>query len=56
MATFWISIVVVVLIIVGVSVLVGSALSRPREPMSKHQRMLALKASGAFKHRKSNRE
>jgi hypothetical protein len=56
MATFWIAIVVVVLIIVGVSVLVGSALSRPREPMSKHQRMMALKASGALKHRKSNRE
>lgn len=56
MTMFWISIVVVVLVIVGVSVLVGSALSRPRDPMTKHQRMMALKASGALRHRKSNRE
>ena len=53
---FWISIVVVVVVIVGVSVAVGSALSRPRDPMTKHQRMMALKASGALRHRKSNRD
>jgi hypothetical protein len=47
---------VAVLAIVGISVLVGRSLSRPRgESMTRHERMLALKASGALKHRKSNR-
>jgi hypothetical protein len=55
--SFWIWILLVVAVIVGVSVLVGRSLSRPRgEPMSRHDRMMALKASGALKHRKSNRE
>jgi hypothetical protein len=53
--TFWIWIIVVVLGIIGISVLVGRSLSRPKgEPMTKHQRMMALKASGALRHRKSN--
>lgn len=53
---FWFWIAIVVLVIVGLSVLAGRMLSRPRgEPMSRRQQMTALKASGAFKHRKSNR-
>jgi hypothetical protein len=53
--TFWIWIIVVVLGIIGISVLVGRSLSRPKgEPMTKHQRMMALKTSGALRHRKSN--
>lgn len=52
-------------IIIGGSVLVGMALNkanRPRQrgrdgvaPMSRAEKMDALKASGALKHRKSNR-
>lgn len=53
---FWVWITVLVLAIVGVSVVVGRALSKPRESLSRHERMTALKASGALKHRKSNRE
>lgn len=55
---FWIVIVLVVLAIIGVSVLAGRALSKPKAPMSSDQqaRMTALKASGALKHRKSNRD
>jgi uncharacterized membrane protein len=53
---FWVWITVIVLAIVGVSVVVGRALSKPRaEPLSRHDQMTALKASGALKHRKSNR-
>ena len=48
MSMFWIVIVVVVLGIVAVSVLVGRSLSKPRAPMDKHDRMMALKASGAL--------
>ncbi len=54
--TFWIWIVVLVLGIIGLSVLIGRSLSRPRDPLTKHQRMMALKASGALRHRKSNRD
>ena len=54
--SFWLWIGAVVLVIVGVSVFVGRALSRPQAAATKDQRMLALKASGAFKHRKSNRD
>lgn len=53
--SFWLWIGVVVLGIIGLSVLIGRSLSRPRAPVTKDQRMLALKSSGAFKHRKSNR-
>jgi hypothetical protein len=57
MTSFWIWIVIVVLGIVGISVLVGRALSRPGVgSASRHDRMMALKASGALKHRKSNRD
>lgn len=56
MTGFWIGIVVVVLIIVGSSVLVGKMLSKPKQmPLSRNAEMNALKASGALKHRKSNR-
>jgi len=54
---FWVWIAIFVLLIVGASVLVGRSLSRPRgEPLSRHEKMTALKASGALKHRKSNRD
>ncbi len=54
---FWFWIALLVLVIVGASVFVGRALSRPpRNPMSREERMTALKASGALKYRKSNRE
>lgn len=58
MTGFWIGIVVVVLVIVGASVLVGKALSKPKGVTSKdrHAEMTALKASGALKYRKSNRD
>ncbi|MGD9968162.1 MAG: hypothetical protein AB7T59_16705 [Hyphomonadaceae bacterium] len=54
---FWVWIAVVVVAIIGLSVFVGKSLSRPRgEPLSQHERITALKASGALKHRKSNRD
>lgn len=58
MTGFWIAIVIVVLAIVGVSVVVGKALSKPKGVTSKSRRaeMTALKASGALKYRKSNRD
>ena len=41
---FWFWIAIVVLVIVGLSVLAGRMLSRPRgEPMSRRQQMTALK-------------
>jgi hypothetical protein len=47
---------VVVLAIVAISVLVGRALSKPKQLSSDRQaQMTALKASGALRHRKSNR-
>lgn len=56
MTGFWIGITVTILIIVGASVLLGKMLSKPRrQPMNRDQQMTALKASGALKHRKSNR-
>jgi len=55
--SFWIGILIAMGIVIGASVLVGKVLSRPRgQPMSRHQQMTALKASGALKHRKSNRD
>jgi len=57
MTMFWIVIAVTVLVVVGGSVLIGRNLSRPKDqPLSKHERMTALKASGALRHRKSNRD
>lgn len=53
---FWVWIAILVLAIVGVSVLVGRSLSKPpREPLSRHDQMTALKASGALKNRKESR-
>ena len=57
MTGFWIGIVIVVAAIVGVSVLVGKMLSKPKGvgAPDRHTQMTALKASGALRHRKSNR-
>lgn len=56
MTGFWIGITVTILIVIGASVLIGKVLSKPpRQPMNRDQQMNALKASGALKHRKSNR-
>lgn len=53
---FWVWTGLTLLVIVGLSVFVGKALSKPKgEPMSRHEKMTALKASGALGHRKSNR-
>lgn len=57
MTGFWIAIVIVVLTIVGVSVLVGKALNKPKGVSGdRDAQMTALKASGALKYRKSNRD
>ncbi len=54
---FWIWILVLVVAVVGISVLIGKSLSKPRDqPLTREERMTALKASGALRHRKSNRE
>jgi hypothetical protein len=57
MTGFWIAIVLVTLAIVGVSVVVGKTLGRPKGAASsdRQAQMTALKASGALKYRKSNR-
>jgi len=56
MTMFWVWIVIIVLVIVGASVLIGKMLSRPADrPVSRQDRITALKASGALRHRKSNR-
>lgn len=54
---FWLGVLVLFAIVIGTSVVVGKMLSRPRsrEGGGRHQHMMALKASGALKHRKSNR-
>jgi hypothetical protein len=55
---FWFGILVTVLIVIGVSVLIGKMLTgRPRSPEERDRRrdhMNALKVSGALRHRKSN--
>lgn len=58
MTGFWIGISITILIVIGASVLVGRMLSGPsrREPRSRDEQVSALKASGALRHRKSNRE
>ena len=49
-------IVILTVVIIGASVLVGRSLSKPAQrPLSPEERMTALKASGALRHRKSNR-
>ncbi|MGE0742574.1 MAG: hypothetical protein AB7O98_14635 [Hyphomonadaceae bacterium] len=54
---FWFWVVIAMAVIIGVSVLVGKVLSRPaRRQLSRHEQMTAFKASGASRHRKSNRE
>ena len=57
MTGFWIGIVIVVAAIVGVSVLVGKVLSKPKgvAAPNRQAQMTGLKASGALRHRKSNR-
>lgn len=56
---FWAVILVMVLLVIGASVAVGSFLNRPthraRRRPDPHDPVTALKASGALKHRKSNR-
>ena len=53
---FWIVILVLVAAIVGVSVLVGRSLSQPRgQPLSRQEKINALKASGAMPSRKESR-
>ncbi len=58
MTGFWIGITITVLIVVGASVLVGRMLSGPsrRAPTTRDEQVSALKASGALRHRKSNRD
>lgn len=53
---FWVWIGGIVVVIVGASVLIGRALTPKGQPMSRDQKMNALKASGALRHRKSNRD
>lgn len=53
----WVWIIILTVVIVGASVLVGRALSKPADkPLTRSERMTALKASGALRHRKSNRD
>jgi len=60
MTGFWIGIGITILIVIGASVWAGKALSPPRAPRgdrnSRDDKLMALKASGALRHRKSNRE
>lgn len=54
-AGFWIGILVTVLVVVGASVLIGKTLSAPSgRKLNRDEKLTALKASGALKHRKSN--
>lgn len=50
---FWIWILLAVLLVVGVSVLVGRLTNQKKHRVSREE-MLALKTSGALDHRKSN--
>jgi len=55
---FWVWIGLAVLVIVGLSVLAGKALEKPKGDRTSPERqaqITALKASGALRHRKSNR-
>jgi uncharacterized membrane protein len=53
MTGFWIGIVVLVLVVVGVSVIVGLVVKPPRKHKLSREEMLALKTSGALENRKS---
>ena len=56
---FWLWIGLVILAVVGLSVVIGKSLNKPpgvRGDSSRHAQVTALKASGALRHRKSNRE
>lgn len=55
MTGFWIGILVVFLLVIGASILVGLSLKSSRRHRVRREEMLALKSSGAFEHRKSNR-
>jgi len=53
---FWIWILVLILAVVGMSVGIGAALTKRRPKVNpREDKMMALKASGALHHRKSNR-
>jgi hypothetical protein len=55
---FWLWMFLIMLAIVGVTVLAAKVLTPPRNPGDPDQRrrnITALKVSGAFPHRKSNR-
>ena len=53
---FWFVILLVMLLVVGASVAVGLSLRRRGDArkLSQHDKVTMAKASGAFKHRKSN--
>jgi hypothetical protein len=56
MTGFWIAIVIAVAAIIGISVIVGKTVGRTKgPPADRAAQMNALKASGALKYRKSNR-
>jgi hypothetical protein len=53
---FWVWIAGIVIVIVGASVLIGRSLNKSSaRQLSNQEKMTALKASGALRHRKSNR-
>ena len=53
---FWFWIAILVVVIVGASVLIGRSLNKSGDrQLSNQEKMTALKASGALRHRKSNR-
>ena len=53
---FWVVIAIVVALVIGASVLIGTVLTRSRtgQRPSRREQLSALKASGAFPHRKEN--
>jgi uncharacterized membrane-anchored protein YhcB (DUF1043 family) len=53
---FWVVIAIVVALVIGASVLIGALLNRSRTGRrpSRREQASALKASGAFPHRKEN--
>jgi hypothetical protein len=53
--SFWLVMLIMMLIVIGASVLVGVTLSKRRGRNPRQQRQIDMaKASGAFPHRKSN--
>ena len=53
---FWLVMLIVMVLVIGVSVVVGLSLRRRGDArkLSQHDKVTMAKASGAFKHRKSN--